>query len=93
MQAVLVETSDHLIELQKEANGQPHHNVWPGILRQMEIEYDLDENYLNKHKRMLEECVWSKNPTWLADLQTSAMTEIEPLLVDYAVKLSDIGML
>jgi hypothetical protein len=58
----------------------------------MEIEHDLGANYLNKHKRMLKECVWSKNPAGLADLQTSPMTEIELLLVDYVVKLSDIGM-
>ena len=58
----------------------------------MEIEHDLEANCLDKHKRMLKEGVWRKNPTGLADLQTSLMAEIEPLLVDYVVKLSDIGM-
>ncbi len=33
MQDILVETSYCLIELQKEANGQLQHNVWPSILR------------------------------------------------------------
>ncbi len=58
----------------------------------MEIEHDLEANCLNKHERMLKEHVWRKNPTGLADFQTSLMAEIEPLLVDYVVKLSDIGM-
>jgi hypothetical protein len=92
MQAILVETSDPLIELHEEANGQLQHDVWPDILRQMDIEHEVEANYLDKHKRMLKERVWRKNSMGLADLQTSAMTEIEPLLVDYVVKLSEIGM-
>ncbi len=63
VQAILVETSDRLIELQKEAHGQIQRNVWPSILRKMEIEHDLEANCLDKHKRMLKECVWRKNPT------------------------------
>jgi hypothetical protein len=41
---------------------------------------------------MLKDHVWRKNPIGLADSQTSPMAEIELLLVDYVVKLSDIGM-
>jgi hypothetical protein len=92
MQDILVETSYRLIESQKEANGRLHCNVWPSILRQMDIVHDLEANCLDKHIRMLKERVWRKNPTGLADSQTSPMAEIEPLLVDYVVKLSDIGM-
>jgi hypothetical protein len=87
MQAIVVETTERLIELQKEANGRLQRNVWPSILRQMEIELYLEENCLGKHKRVLKECFWRKNPTGLADLQTSSMSEIELLLVDYVVKL------
>jgi hypothetical protein len=58
----------------------------------MEIEHDLEVNCLDKHKMILKEHVWRKNPAGLTDLQTSPMEEIELPLVDYVVKLSDIGM-
>ncbi len=87
-----METSDRLIESHKEANGQLKRKVWPSILRQMEMEHGLEANIFDKHKRMLKERVWRKNPTGLADSQTSPMAEIEPLLVEYVVKLSEIGM-
>ncbi len=91
--AILVEASTRLIKVQKEAtNGILPRNGWSNILRQLEVEYDLDINALNAHNALLKDRGRMKNPIGLGELQKSPMLEIELLLVDYILKLSEIGM-
>jgi hypothetical protein len=83
--AILVEASTRLIKARKEAtNGilPLPRNGWSNILRQLEVEYDLEVNALNAHNALLKDRVRMKNPIGLGELQISPMLEIEPLLVD-----------
>ncbi len=76
--AILVEASTHLIKARKEAtNGILPRNGWSNILRQLEVEYDLDVNALNAHNALLKDRVCMKNPIGLGELQISPMLKID----------------
>jgi hypothetical protein len=61
--AIFVGASARLIKEWNEAtNGQLPCNDRSNILRQLEVEYDLDLNALNAHKSLFKACVKLDNP-------------------------------
>ncbi len=62
------------------------------MLRDLEVKYELDKGFLNAHLATINTRVYcSKNASGLGNSQTSPLAELEPLLVDYCLKLSAIG--
>jgi hypothetical protein len=60
------------------------------ILRSLEIKHALEMNSLDKHCETIMSHVRIKNPSGLGKSQTSLMLVLEPVIVDYVIKLSNI---
>ena len=62
------------------------------IYRDLEVENELEEGYFDDHVEAIKSCVYrGKKASGLGNSQTSPLSELEPLLVDYCIKLSEIG--
>jgi hypothetical protein len=62
------------------------------IYRDLEVENELEEGYFDDHVEAIKSRVYrGKKASGLGNSQTSPLSELEPLLVDYCIKLSEIG--
>jgi hypothetical protein len=72
--------------------GRLKHNSFKTILRDLEVENELEEGYFDDHVEAIKSRVYrGKKASGLGNSQTSPLSELEPLLVDYCIKLSEIG--
>jgi len=89
---IIEEASQRLLDAQKKSNGRLKRNAIKTIIRDLEVENELDEGYLDEHIATVKTRVYrSGNASGLGNSQTSPLSELEPLLIDYCIKLSEIG--
>ncbi len=82
--------SQQLLNAQK--IGRLKHNAFKTIYRDVEVENELNQGYFDEHVAAIKSRVYrGKNASGLGNSQTSPLSELEPLLVDYCIKLSEIG--
>ncbi len=92
MKAILVEAATMIITCKGESNERLGRHAKKEILRLLEVKHGLEENSLDAYLDTIKSRVRTKNPSGLGKSQTLPMLDLEPLLVDYVVRLSEIGM-
>jgi hypothetical protein len=87
---IIEEASQQILNAQKK--GKLKCNEVKTMLRDLEVKQELDKGFLDAHLATINTRVYySKNASRLGNSQTSPLAELEPLLVDYCLKLSAIG--
>jgi hypothetical protein len=93
MKAIIVEATTLIINTrQGEADGKLVRHGYKQILTSLEVKHGLEENSLHAHHQTISSRIRNQNPSGLGHLQKSPMLELEPVLVDYVERLSEIGM-
>ncbi len=87
---IIEEASQQILNAQKK--GKLKCNEVKTMLRDLEVKHELDKGFLDVHSATINTRVYcSKNAFGLGNSQTSPLAELEPLLIDYCLKLSAIG--
>jgi hypothetical protein len=93
MKAIIVEAATLIINTcQGEADGKLVRHSYKQILTSLEVKHGLEENSLHAHCQTISSHIRNKNPSRLGKSQISPLLELEPVLVDYVERLSEIGM-
>jgi len=75
---IIEEASQRLLDAQKK--GRLKRNTLTVIFRDLEVENELEEGYLDEHVATVKARVYrSKNASGLGNSQTSPLSELEPL--------------
>ncbi len=93
IKAIIVEAATLIINTrQGEADGKLVRHGYKQILTSLEVKHGLEENSLHAHRQTISSHIRNKNPSGLGHTQKSPMLELEPVLVGYVERLSDIRM-
>jgi hypothetical protein len=93
MKAIIVEAATLIINThQGEADGKLVCHGYKQILTSLEVKHGLEENSLHANCQTISSRIRDKNPSGLGHSQKSLMLELEPVLIDYVERLSEIRM-